>query len=702
MGLDRIRRNRLIGWILGAAFLAGCAGGSEEDSSDSVAVGVSLVGSVGDGPIVGATVTVLDADGNLVRETQSDGQASYEVAVPDGVPLPLTVQVSGGIDLVTGRAPDFPLAAVTLRNGQQTVNVSPLTTLATEAASCAGKGYDPAQLEAAWTAIEGSLGMGWRPSIDGDPMSDAVDAGNAEALVLANEALGEVLRRAEAALAASSSAVDAASVMTQLACDLVDGALDGVGPDVDPRVVASVRMAEAAVLLEVIAGRLEVDGADATALMNQALASILPAASDLDVRDVPVTGELLARATDTLTLLAVPIDDSSLLDALQLLEGVTPGTARAAVDGALDASLQNDLQALPELVALADSTVIDATVERMAQQEVAAAPSISLSARDGEVPSGSATQLSWASANADRCVASGAWSGERGVEGSESTGALTAASTFELTCVGLGGSTQATARVTIEGQAPPPAVTLSAASATVDAGSSTTLSWSSTDAESCTASGDWSGSRSTQGSTSTGSLQDDASYTLTCTGPGGSASDSVSVTVSEPAPPPAPEPTVSLDAADSLIDAGASTTLSWSSSNADSCSASGGWSGSRSTSGSATVGPLDDSTSFTLTCTGPGGSALAMLQVEVTGELALAWQAPTENVDGSPLDDLSGYKIYYGTSSRNYDASVSIDDPSATSGSVIVVSGDYYVAMTAIDADGNESAYSNEVLKATQ
>jgi len=120
------------------------------------------------------------------------------------------------------------------------------------------------------------------------------------------------------------------------------------------------------------------------------------------------------------------------------------------------------------------------------------------------------------------------------------------------------------------------------------------------------------------------------------------------------------------------------------------------------TSGSATVGPLDDSTSFTLTCTGPGGSALAMLQVEVTGELALAWQAPTENVDGSPLDDLSGYKIYYGTSSRNYDASVSIDDPSATSGSVIVVSGDYYVAMTAIDADGNESAYSNEVLKATQ
>lgn len=60
---------------------------------------------------------------------------------------------------------------------------------------------------------------------------------------------------------------------------------------------------------------------------------------------------------------------------------------------------------------------------------------------------------------------------------------------------------------------------------------SATLSWTSTNATSCAASGGWSGVKATSGSESTGSLTSDTTYTLTCDGPGGSASDSVTVTV---------------------------------------------------------------------------------------------------------------------------------------------------------------------------
>ena len=56
----------------------------------------------------------------------------------------------------------------------------------------------------------------------------------------------------------------------------------------------------------------------------------------------------------------------------------------------------------------------------------------------------------------------------------------------------------------------------------------------------------------------------------------------------------------------------------WSSTNATSCAASGGWSGAKSTSGSASTGVLTAATSYTLTCTGSGGSKSETASVTVT------------------------------------------------------------------------------------
>lgn len=84
-----------------------------------------------------------------------------------------------------------------------------------------------------------------------------------------------------------------------------------------------------------------------------------------------------------------------------------------------------------------------------------------------------------------------------------------------------------------------------------------------------------------------------------------------------------------------------------------------------------------------------------------TGFVTLTWDSPTTNADGTPLEDLAGYKIYYGISEGNYTAS--IDAGNVTTYTVSnLSSGTYYFAVTAYDISGNESGYSNEANKVIQ
>ena len=236
---------------------------------------------------------------------------------------------------------------------------------------------------------------------------------------------------------------------------------------------------------------------------------------------------------------------------------------------------------------------------------------------------------------------------------------------------------------------------LSVSPGAIDAGQSATLSWDSQDTSTCMASGGWTDSKGLSGSEQV-SPSTSTNYTLSCAGAGGSASDSVTVQVNGT---PAPGPILSFSAADPVVADGGVTTLTWSSQNADSCTASGGWSGSKNPVDSEQVGPITAATTYTLSCSGPGGTAIEMLTVAIATTIGLDWVAPTENVDGTPLTDLAAYRIYYGSGSRSYDDFLDVTDPTATSYAVDVISGTYYVAMTAIDGDGNESAYSNEVIK---
>ncbi|KND48704.1 MAG: putative glucanase [Parcubacteria bacterium C7867-003] len=80
---------------------------------------------------------------------------------------------------------------------------------------------------------------------------------------------------------------------------------------------------------------------------------------------------------------------------------------------------------------------------------------------------------------------------------------------------------------------PPPVVSFSANPTTITLGGSSTLTWSATNATSCTASGDWSGSKATSGSQSV-SPTINSTYTITCTNSGGGvATKSVNIKVAQ-------------------------------------------------------------------------------------------------------------------------------------------------------------------------
>lgn len=293
--------------------------------------------------------------------------------------------------------------------------------------------------------------------------------------------------------------------------------------------------------------------------------------------------------------------------------------------------------------------------ESSAASGFAQAPVISLTASPSSVGNNGSSTLTWSVTNAASCQASGAWSGTKALSGSETGGPLTQTSTFILYCERAGNSTTRAVTVIVNGQPPPPAPTVSlmANPDSVSLNGSSTLTWASTGATSCTASGDWSGTKATVGSQAVGPLTATSTFTLVCGGPGGSADQSVIVTVD--ASPPSPAPTISLTANPSSIAYNDSSTLTWSSMNSTSCAASGDWSGNKATSGSQAVGPLTTTSTFILACSGAGGSAGRTVTVIVNGSTAvlqLSWAPNTDPIDG--------YIIYSGPSAGTASTQLSV------------------------------------------
>ena len=91
------------------------------------------------------------------------------------------------------------------------------------------------------------------------------------------------------------------------------------------------------------------------------------------------------------------------------------------------------------------------------------------------------------------------------------------------------------------------------------------------------------------------------------------------------------------------------------------------------------------------------------MQAVALGSATLSWTPPTTNTDGSPLTNLAGYKVYWGTSQGNYSNSVTLNNAGL---SMYVVEnltpGTWFFVATAFNSAGTESSFSSVASKTIQ
>ena len=242
----------------------------------------------------------------------------------------------------------------------------------------------------------------------------------------------------------------------------------------------------------------------------------------------------------------------------------------------------------------------------------------------------------------------------------------------------------------------PPTVALSASPSSVSTGASSTLTWSSANATSCAASGEWSGTLAASGSRSTGALSAATTFTITCKGAGGTTSRTETVYLSDELPE------VTFTASPTRVQEGGNAVLTWKASNAYMCHGYGPWYISEPVEGSSTTNGLTATTTFILTCFNSSGAktskkaTVTVVDAAAAGTANLSWTAPTSNVNGTPITPLKGYTIYYGNSAGSMTQSLVVSGAATTGAEITGLgSGTWYFAVSADAADGAQSAKSD-------
>lgn len=111
---------------------------------------------------------------------------------------------------------------------------------------------------------------------------------------------------------------------------------------------------------------------------------------------------------------------------------------------------------------------------------------------------------------------------------------------------------------------------------------------------------------------------------------------------------------------------------------------------------------------FSITVVGAGGSTSGGGGTTTppssggSGSATLSWHPPTTNTNGSAINNLAGYTIYYGTNTNNY-SSVKVANPGLTSYTISnLPAGSYSFAVVAYNSAGETSQSSSVVTKTIQ
>ena len=97
---------------------------------------------------------------------------------------------------------------------------------------------------------------------------------------------------------------------------------------------------------------------------------------------------------------------------------------------------------------------------------------------------------------------------------------------------------------------------------------------------------------------------------------------------------------------------------------------------------------------FVVACGGGGGGGESIHPS--TGTATITWIAPTTNIDGSPLTDLAGFKVYYGTTSGYYPQAIDVGAVTTYQVANLPAGATYYFVVTGYNQAGVESDHTVE------
>lgn len=278
------------------------------------------------------------------------------------------------------------------------------------------------------------------------------------------------------------------------------------------------------------------------------------------------------------------------------------------------------------------------SVKLLAQDEIFVSgfepvPELFLDASPEIISMGESTTITWSVIDADSCVKLGDWSGVATAGTGIYNEVVIPASLpaiYSMQCNNIYGNSPIRTVIIEEEAVNPPTLTFDANPSTLLAGDSTVLTWTVNNANSCSASvlsGNvigWSGNVSSSNGTHSRVVTVNvlpSNLNLTCENNAGAVSNIVNLTESTNVPPTL---NFTINGFNSvvIITLGDPLNIAWSTSGASSCVATSspmvpGWNGARLTNGFQTISGLNESSTFSMTCSNPFGSVIKTVIVQV-------------------------------------------------------------------------------------
>ncbi len=303
---------------------------------------VTISGSVGDGPIVGAKVFARDSSGIVIGVGSSDEYANYQVTVPRQSNFPLVISSTGGIDTVSLDVPSFDLYSIIESSQNITVNINPYSTFITKIAENMPYSFTRLNVAIATKNVVEKLNYGLDPNLVQDgPVKSKISATNIAVIVKSSEAFSEMIRRVRASLQEHGINISANEVIDILAYDFIDGFIDGTGVhEHAPRIAALANIINASVLLESMSNQLKVGGNDVSSAMDSAIRLTMPTVPvSVSTDDVPINKAMVYQAIVALDAAMTIAPSQEIASLISVVESIEYGTSSESVASTISLDL---------------------------------------------------------------------------------------------------------------------------------------------------------------------------------------------------------------------------------------------------------------------------------------------------------------------------------------------------------------------------